>query len=198
MRGEDIKMETILGVFTEREDADRAILELEKHYFDPKDISIIAKDHNRPHVNHHLDERSAGENVAVGAVDGAAAGGLLGGLTGALVGAGVLAIPGIGAFLIGGPIAIALGLTGAAAMAVSAAATGAVAGGVIGALAGLGLPTSEAKEYEQYIREGAILLALQVGSDKESDAVRHIFEKYDAAQIRTIGTHHSNQAVMRQ
>lgn len=177
-------METILGIFNDREKADKAVAELEDEYFNPKDISVIARDHER--VIHQKDV-SIEDNVTTGAAEGATAGGVIGGLTGLLVGAGIISLPGIGAILIGGPIAAALGLTGIGAIAVSAATTGLIAGGVVGALIGLGLPTEQAKEYERYIREGAILLAIQSMTREESRRIKHIFTKNGATQVRSIG-----------
>ncbi len=177
-------METIFGVFNERVDADRAIYELEENYFDPKDISIIAKEREQVVTK----RRTTEENVVVGAAEGATAGGVIGGLTGLLIGSGILTIPGIGVFFIGGPIALALGLTGVAALAVSAATTGVIAGGVLGALVGLGVPKKDARVFERYINEGAILLALQTQTRKESDQVRAIFKKHNSMQIRTISS----------
>lgn len=177
-------METILGIFNDREKADKTITELEEKYFNPKDISVIARDYERV-----IDHRSVSteENVTTGAAEGATAGGVIGGLAGLLVGAGIISIPGIGAILIGGPVAAAFGLTGVAAVAVSAATTGLIAGGVVGALIGLGLPTEQAKEYEKHIREGAILLAVQSRTRDESRQVKNIFSKNKATQIRSIG-----------
>lgn len=176
-------METILGIFDTRDNADEAISELERNYFSPQDISVITK--NTKEVV-KINDSSVEENVGIGAANGVVTGGILASLAGILIGAGVMAVPGIGVFLIGGPIAAALGLTGAAAFTVSAATTGAVAGGIIGALVGLGLPTERAKEYEQYVRGGAILLAVQAFKKTESKMVKHIFSKSNARQIRSV------------
>lgn len=170
----------VLGVFTDRINAEVSISELEKHGFDPKDISIIMKDESGKVV------QGTGFNIAEGAASGAATGGILGGLTGLLIGIGAITMPGVGAILIGGPIAAALGITGAAATAVSGAVTGALAGGFVGALVGLGVPEEVARDYEEAIKQGAILIAVPT-IDRNEDEAREIMGKHQAHQIRAIG-----------
>lgn len=177
---------TILGVFTDRDDAEQAISELAEYGYNAKDISIMMKDAGAAEEI----GSNTGANVVGGAVSGATTGGIIGGIAGLLVGIGAIAIPGIGGLLVGGPLAAALGLSGAAASTVTGAATGAVAGGLIGALMGLGIPENEARVYEERINQGAILLAVPVLSRRESE-VREILEDNGADQIRTIS--HQNR-----
>lgn len=183
-------MKTVIGIFQDKFDAESAIDELEEMGFNPKDVSVVVKD-GIP-VAGNLENKQAdaygtkGGSVAEGAVSGAATGGVLGGLAGLLIGIGALAIPGVGAFLVGGPIAIALGLTGAAATTISGATTGALAGGLLGGLIGLGVPESEARIYEQRVREGAVLLAVPTNSQTGESEVRKVFQDYNADQVRTI------------
>jgi hypothetical protein len=176
-------LQTIIGVFQDRFDAEAAIDELNKMGFNPKDVSVVIKEAaNAPDISGRK-----GGRVTEGAVSGAATGGVLGGLAGLLIGIGALAIPGVGAFLVGGPIAVALGLTGAAATTISGATTGALAGGMVGGLIGLGVPEEDAQLYEQKIREGAVLLAVPTNSETGTTEVRKVFEDYSADQVRTIG-----------
>lgn len=170
----------VLGVFSEKSSAEDALQELEAHGYNPKDISIVMKDTNESRA---VDD--TGTNLAEGAVSGAATGGLIGGLAGLLIGVGAIAVPGIGALLIGGPLAAALGLTGAAATTVSGAVTGALAGGLVGALVGLGVPEEEAREYEERIKSGAILIAVPQKTEK-TDEVREILEEHGADKIRSV------------
>lgn len=171
--------DTVLGVFRDREHADKAVDELREEGFDTKDISIIMKDED------NKSEEDTGANVAGSAASGATTGGVIGGIAGLLIGLGAITIPGIGALLIGGPIAVALGLTGAAATTVSGAVTGALAGGLVGALVGLGVPEDEALEYEERVKEGAILIAVLTDEHDDHD-VREILEEHGAEKIRTI------------
>lgn len=171
-------MQTVLGIFRDREDVTAAIDELRERGFDAKDISIVMRDKSQAKEIH--DDTGAG--VAEGAVSGATTGAILGGLAGLLA---ATVIPGLGAFFIGGPIAASLGLTGAAASTVSGAATGAVAGGLLGALMGLGLNREDAAYYEEKINAGAILVAVPT-ADEEVALVRNIFDDYAADDVRAI------------
>ncbi len=172
----------VLGVFSLRDEAEMAIRELERAGFDPKDVSIIMK--NREEAREISDNTEA--NIAGGAVTGATAGGAIGALAGLLIGVGAIAVPGVGALLIGGPIAAALGLTGAAAATASGALTGALAGGLIGGLLSLGVPETDARIYEDRIKEGGILLLVPV-TDGNTDEAREILETNGADQIKIVG-----------
>jgi hypothetical protein len=172
---------TVLGVFTDRGEAEHAIEEFEVKGYNPKDISIIMKDRKEAH---NVAFRT-GASVAESTVSGAATGGVLGGLAGLLIGIGAIAVPGIGALFIAGPIAAALGLTGAAATTLSGALTGALAGGLVGVLVGIGIPEEDAREYEKHIQEGGILVLVPARMGEEED-VRGIFASHGAMQIRAI------------
>ncbi|HSX57904.1 MAG TPA: general stress protein [Candidatus Saccharimonadales bacterium] len=173
-------METVIGVFPARDDADRAIRALDNLGYKSEDMSIIVKDGD---IEHRVGSQ---DNVTDNVASGAVAGGAIGGLAGLLIGVGALAIPGVGAFLIAGPIAAALGLTGAAATTISGAVTGALAGGLVGAIATLGLPEREARYYEERVREGAVLLAVSVSNEQNSGEVEDLFRENRADQVRTL------------
>lgn len=176
-------MNTVIGVFSEPDDAEQLIDRLEEKGYNPKEISIVV----RQGTKFHKDSGSKGGAVASGTVSGAATGGVIGGLAGLLIGIGAIAIPGIGAFLIGGPLAVALGLTGAAATTVSGAATGMLAGGLVGALVSLGLPEEEAREYQERVQAGGVLLAVPVRDDSDARQIKTMFSRYNADQIRILG-----------
>ncbi len=169
---------TVLGIFTERMDAEEAINKLKDDGYDPKDISIVMRDKAQ---GDKLAEET-GSDVVGGAVSGATTGALLGGLAGLLAS---FAIPGLGAFFVGGPIASALGLTGVAATTTSGAATGALAGGLIGALTGLGLTEDEARLYEERVKEGAILVAVLARTGDER-IVEQIIADCNASDVKVI------------
>lgn len=168
----------VLGIFNNRADAEDAIDELRDRDYNPKDISIVMRNHDE--AVEMAD--NTGADVAGGAATGATTGAIVGGLAGLLA---AVAIPGLGAFLIGGPIAAALGLTGAAASTVSGAATGALAGGLLGALTGLGLSDEEARTYNDAIDRGGILLAVPARRGEEIE-VQEVLEDFDADQIKTV------------
>ena len=171
-----------IGIFSKRENAEEAILALEKAGYNPKEISFIMKDNREAQVI----SKNTGATVAGGVTSGVTAGGVVGGLAGLLVGLGAITIPGIGALFIAGPIASALGLTEAAATTVSGAVTGALAGGLVGALVGLGVPEDTAHVYEDQINTGGVLLAVPAKVTNSKIDSRSIMEKYGADQIRSV------------
>jgi hypothetical protein len=177
----NIMAKMVLGVFADRINAEDAIMSLEDHGYNPKDISIIMKDRA---ASQEI-ANNTGASVAEGAVTGATAGGILGALAGLLVGIGAITIPGVGALFIAGPIATALGITGAAGATVSGALTGALAGGLVGGLMGLGVPEEDARLYEDRIRAGAILVAVPT-VDLREEEVKSILDGFGAEQVRSV------------
>ncbi len=181
----------VLGIFTDRWNAEDAIRRLHRSGFNPQDISIMMKNTGEAKI---MAEQTGVSEVVGGTVSGAAAGGVIGALAGILVANGV--IPGLGAFLIGGPLAAALGLTGTVATAVSGATTGALAGGLLGALTSWGLSDEDAKIYEQRVRAGGILLAVFTREGEEGE-VRAIMEEMDATDVKSVD-HTDTQREMRE
>lgn len=174
----------MIGVFSDKKDADFVIDHLKDLGYNASEISVVLK--NNIHI--HEDVASKGGMAAEGAISGAATGGVIGGVAGLLIGLGAITIPGFGAILIGGPLASALGLTGAAAIAVSGATTGVVAGGILGAFATLGIPQSIAKVYAKRVSQGAVLLAVPIDQRLDEEQVKKIFDSHHAEDVRTIDT----------
>lgn len=171
-------VDTVIGIFDDRGDAEHAVDELKANGYNPKDISIVMKDVGEGKML----AKDTGADVAGGAASGAATGALVGGLAGLVAS---MMIPGLGAFFIGGPIAAALGLTGAAASTASGAATGALAGGLLGALTGLGLSEDDARMYETRVNEGGILIAVPTRQG-ETSTVERILKNTNADNIKMI------------
>jgi hypothetical protein len=172
---------TVLGIFSNRTDAEKAIAKLEESGYTTKDISIMMKDAGEAKAV----ASDTGTDVAGGAVSGATTGGVIGGLAGLLARIGALTNPGVGPFLVAGPVAAALGLTGTAATTVTGAVTGAVAGGLIGALMNLGLSEEDAKVYETGLNDGGILVAVPARTGDSKDA-EMILRDFNADQVRTV------------
>ncbi|STY29197.1 Uncharacterised protein [Legionella wadsworthii] len=136
---------------------------LDKGY-SPEDINVImSEESKRKYFDSDLvknEKTKAPEGLGIGGAIGAGLGAILGGI--AAVGTS-LAIPGLG-IVIAGPIAAALAGAGA----------GSISGGIVGALVGWGIPEDRAKEYEQGLQSGGIVMAIkqrpnQDYSDLESD-----------------------------
>ncbi|WP_070121670.1 general stress protein [Bacillus marinisedimentorum] len=153
----------VVGVFHTKEEAIRVIRALRDRGYDAEDISIVAKsDSAVARIEKETGgdyEYEEGSKVMEGLTAGAAGGGLLGGIAGLLLGLGTFAIPGLGALVAAGPLAATLG---------GAAAGGAV-GGIVGALVGMGIPEEDAKVYEQHVKEGRILVIVDVGDTNEDE-----------------------------
>lgn len=170
----------VIGVFSDRINAEDAISELEAEGYNPKDISIMMRDTSE---TRRISEETGTEEVVRGTLGGAATGAVIGGLAGLVA---AFAIPGLGTLFIGGPIASALGLTGAAATTTSGAVTGVLAGGIIGALtSAFGLSRKDARMYEDRIKEGGILVAVPARERREEE-VKNIMSDFDADNIKII------------
>lgn len=157
---------TVIGIFSSRDRAEKAVSELRDRGFD-KEISILAKDKEfTPGKDENTVMFGGGDSVT----DGATTGGVIGGIAGLAIGAGALAIPGIGPIIAAGPIAGLL--------------SGAATGGVAGGLADWGIPEERGKYYEGKMKEGNIICTVQ-SSDDKIDAAADILRKNGAQDVET-------------
>ncbi|QAS52065.1 general stress protein [Halobacillus litoralis] len=159
------------GVFSSVGNAERAISELQRHGYGHDDISVFAKEKSKVNVlEDEMDtsvtsnKGSRGKNAGKGAGLGALSGGALGGIGGLITGLGLLAIPGIGQIAAAGPIVASL----------TGAGVGAGGGGIIGALVGAGMPEKEAKQYENHLKDGKIIVIVEA-TDTMQDKVYRTF-----------------------
>ncbi|MBA2448259.1 MAG: DUF3341 domain-containing protein, partial [Chloroflexi bacterium] len=74
---------------------------------------------------------------------------------------------------------------GAIATTLGGAAAGAIAGGLIGALVGAGIPEDDAKEYEDSVRQGSILLTVSATGAKQAGEAREIFDRHGGGKVAT-------------
>lgn len=150
-------MATIVGVFSQKEGAERAIRALKDEGFNDNEIGIAAKDESKADQGAGNQGGEASMGMAADDIsEGTTWGGALGGVAGLLAGVGALAIPGIGPIVAAGPLAAAL--------------SGAVAGGVAGGLLDLGIPEQEGRRFEQEVRQGKVLAVVQAEGEKASRA----------------------------
>lgn len=160
-------MPTVIGSFSSADDAEQAIGALKDDGFDEQEISLVALDSESGFGQD--DGRgvlSMGQDLASGTTTG----GALGGIAGLLAGVGALAIPGIGPIIAAGPIAAGL--------------SGAVVGGIAGGLLDLGVPEDRGQYYEDRVREGDVLVALNA-DDQEVDRAAQIMRDYGADDVET-------------
>jgi hypothetical protein len=144
---------TVIGVFENDADADRAVAELHREGFRNEEIGVARRSA----------ETGAGEVVEEGGEAGAGA------VTGAVTGLGVGALAGLG--VISGVIpvigpAIAAGTLG---VILSNAAAGAGIAGLIGARVGAGVPEHEARYYHGEFEAGRTIVTVNT-SDRSREA----------------------------
>lgn len=167
------KAKAVFGVFETRMELESTVDNLKAQGFRNSDISVLIPGEGDELVS--LDdekETKASEGAATGAVGGLAFGGVLGWLAGA----GALAIPGIGPFVAAGPIMAAIAGAGIAG----------TLGGVAGALVGSGIPEDEAKRYESYIKEGAMLLSVHADDMNWMNKARLILQSGGAKDVTAV------------
>ena len=158
-----IKHYTAVGAFTSRDQAGKAIAELERAGFALEQIGVAVRDEA---VAEGVPVRGdLGTKVEEGATAGAATGGALGALTGALV---TGLIPGIGPVVAMGVLTAILGGT----------TLGAAAGGLIGALVGMGVAEAEAEYYDREFTSGRVIVAVQ--ADDRAAAAAEILRRAGA------------------
>ncbi len=157
---DDDKDKVLVGIFETEDEAINVIRRLKDSGYQEDEITVVAKDKDKmEHIDDTTDidtnSHNAGEKVGTGA----AIGGVLGGVAAALPALGLLVIPGIGPLLAAGPIALILG----------GVVAGGVAGGLVGVLVQLGVTEEDAKEYENYIDQGKILVLVENKEDRRAD-----------------------------
>ena len=153
--------------------AETIVSRLESAGVSTSDISVLMPDRSGSRDFAHEHNTKAPE----GATIGGSAGGVAGGVLGLLAGIGALAIPGVGPFIAAGPIMAAL----------SGAAVGATLGGITGALVGLGMPEYEAKQYEDKVKGGNILVSVHTYDNDEAKRIKDILQDVDADDVSITG-----------
>jgi len=158
---------TVVGVFRERDAAERSIDSLHRSGFRDDQIGFVMKGNEDGEGGN-----DRGSHAGEGAVSGILAGAGIGGIIAA---AASLLIPGFGPVIAGGILATVLG----------GAAIGAAAGGILGALVGMGVPEEEARYYEEEFNEGRILVTVKAGDRYQ--AARDILRREGAYDIEDQG-----------
>ena len=132
--------ESVVAVYGDVQQAERAIEILKEHSVREQDISVVAR--GRGDVELVKEDLLASDESAREALTGAE----LGGLTGALAGAAVAAAAGLGGVFFIGPLA--------------GAYVGAIAGGSLGGLGGWGVHADRIKHYEKLVSHGNVLVVV--------------------------------------
>jgi hypothetical protein len=158
----DLQSRVVVGVFDRHENAESARDLLYHNDYSGTDISIVMQPiGSAPETP--TSHTKAEEGTAAGATTGAVLGGA--------AGLAALLIPGIGPVLAAGPIAVALG-----------ALVGGALGGLVGSFTGLGIPTEQAKAYEEAVRGGGIVMTVRAADQEAADRVSALMREYGASE----------------
>ncbi|HYN86637.1 MAG TPA: hypothetical protein VER32_15415 [Pyrinomonadaceae bacterium] len=153
----------VTGLFRDRESAERAYGSLNTRGYSNDDFNMVMSDDTRKKYFSDDDDDDNKSELDTKAWEGAGKGAAIGGTVGATLAAIAaigtsVALPGVG-LLIAGPIAA--GIAGAGA--------GGATGGLIGALIGSGIPEDRAKQYDEGVRSGGILMGVNARSDEDAE-----------------------------
>jgi len=146
---------TVVGVFDNIDQAEKAVRDLRQAGFEPQQIGFIMKDPSKvdEFQKSALQEAAPDADSKAGET-GAVLGGALGGMLGVLV-AGMF--PGVGAAILGASLLATIG-------------SGAAVGGLVGALVGMGLPREDAHFYQAEYEAGRPILTVKT-DDRYSEAL---------------------------
>jgi uncharacterized protein (TIGR02271 family) len=160
---------TVVGVFSNRQQAQRAVEDLRNAGFREDQIGVITQGTESDLTVDRETGSKLGEGAAIGAATGAGVG-LLWGL-----GVAAQLFPPLG--IVAGGTLLAL---------LASAGTGATISAVIGALIGLGVPEDEAGYYEDEVKNGRTLVTVQ--AEGRSDPAWNIMTRHGAYNAATAGT----------
>jgi hypothetical protein len=170
------KMVTV--VFRSHADADQAYDRLLGHGYTNREINVLMSDATR--ARYYPVQEPEPVHAGSAATEGMGVGGAIGTAVGAAIAAiaaigTTLTLPGLG-LVIAGPIAAALAGAGA----------GAVTGGLIGALIGLGIPESNARAYEEALRNGGVAMGVVPHSSEDTSWIKQTFTDLHGENICTV------------
>lgn len=151
--------EVITVLFKVPEKAEDAYEELLERNYDKKDITLMMSEetHKKYFSNENVSENDLGSKALEGMGIGGSVGGTMGAIAAAIAAIGTtLVIPGLG-----------IAVTGPLAASFAGAGAGAAAGGLVGTLIGAGIPDEKAKEYEDGIKNGGIVISVKTKSPKD-------------------------------
>jgi uncharacterized protein YjbJ (UPF0337 family) len=165
----------LTGMFRDRESAETAYNTAISRGYSKDDVNLMMSDQTRDswYSGSDADDSALGSKALEGAGTGSAIGGTLGAIIGgiAAIGTSVL-LPGVG-LIIAGPLAAALAGAGA----------GGLTGGLVGALVGSGIPEDRAKEYEEGVKNGGVVMGIHPRSDEDATHFENEWRKSKGENI---------------
>jgi hypothetical protein len=165
----------VTAIFRDPVNAQRAHDALRRRGYTENEINVLMSDKTR---STYFSGKEQGEMKAgTMATEGMGVGGAIGTAVGATAAAiaaigSWIALPGLG-IVVAGPLIAALAGGGA----------GAVTGGLVGALVGWGIPESNAKAYEEALREGGVAIGVV---PRDRDEARKIEDEFKNLQGENI------------
>ncbi len=162
-------MKTVVGVFNSLEEAERTERDLKNLGIPGEDISVIAGNDANRHEEYLKKAKLAATSTGTAAASAASFGGGIG----LLAGLAYLVIPGVGPIIAGG--ALLTLLTGLG--------IGAAGGGLIAAFKEMGIAHEQAPVYEEAVRRGAVMLAVNVDGARENDVLA-VMVRHGARNLR--------------
>jgi len=167
----------VTSLFPDRESAERAYNTLSSRGYAKDDVNLLMTDDTRRRYfgNSQSDnDTELGNKAAEGAGVGGAIGGTLGGVIGAIAAIGTsIALPGLG-LVVAGPLAAGLADAGA----------GSITGGLVGALIGAGIPEDRAKEYEQGVQQGGIVMGVKPRTPEDAAYIEDQWRGFHGQNVR--------------
>jgi len=165
------------GMYYDRDEAETAVERLHGLGYDANDISVMMDDKTR--------EKAFAGEVGAKTTEGVATGAVAGGLLGAII-AGVTATGSVFA-VVGTGGAAAPFVVGPLAAALAGLGIGGAAGGILGGLIGLGIGEQRAKQYEQGLREGGILIAVRPKGENTEKVREALRDRYASDYVGEVG-----------
>ena len=169
-----------IGLFSDRQSAQTAMMQLRDSGFDMNRVSVVNKNAEAAGDMQGASVNSGDmDQVAESASDSAKIGGVTGGAIGLIGSLGVLAIPGVG------PVA-ELGII--LANTVFAGALGAASGGLLGALVGWGMSEEDAKYYSDRVNNSGDYLVVVEGDANTINAAQTVLQQNKVSDWRTFSS----------
>jgi len=179
------KRDMITAVFRDRMNADSAWSWLNANGYSPNEINMLMSESTKARYLADHDH----EHEAVGASTHVAEGAAIGGAVGTAIGATAAAIAAIGTAVFFPPLGWIIGsswLAGPIAGALAGGGAGAVTGGVIGGLIGLGIPESNARAYEEALRDGGIVIGVTPHNSDDASRIKDKFQELHGDNVISI------------
>lgn len=159
MAGKNI---AVLGIFPGEEQAENAAMRLMESGFTSEDISFLL------HI-HSGSDRDAVESMDVTSKSAEKGRSALGGALGSITNIGALAIPEVGKFIAGGPVRAILSSIGNS--------------GLTGAFVGMGIRGEDARQLEERIRAGGVMLSVRCSSSVSVTRAENLLKQAGAQDI---------------